>query len=645
MPASLPFGVSMLAPVLYTFGTDEQKAKFLPGIYNGEVWWCQGYSEPGAGSDLASLKTKAERIKGDDGKEYYLVNGQKTWTTLAQNADWGFFLVRTDPTAKPQAGISFLLIDMKSPGVTVRPIITLEGGHEVNDVFLDNVKVPVENRIFHENQGWTCAKALLAHERSGIAGVARSKRGLEKLRVDRCAPSGADAGGTLLSDAFLRRKVAELEIDLAGAGIHRAAHAGRRVERQGPRPGELDPRRSRCTEIQQRLQELVLEAAGHYGAPAPARPRPQRARSAGLCRRRGRRQCSTAARCLDLSAGSNEIQRNIIAKKDGAGAFGSLEADPRPQRLTREGLARDLTDRWISASPKNSRCCATRSPATWPTTTPSTSARRAILGTRSPAGSPAVWKRLRRGSLGILGAPFSEELGGLGGGPVENMIVMEEFGKALVVEPYLGTVVIGGGFLKHSGHPNAEALIGQIIAGEAIFAFAYAEPQGRYNLADLKTTAKKDGGAYVLNGMKAVVVGAPYATHLIVTARTDGGQRDAQGISVFIVEKGAAGVTTRDYPTVDGFRASEVYLENVKVDADALVGPEGQALPLVETVVDEAIAATCAEACGVLRKLHEGTLEYTKQRKQFGQPISSFQVLQHRMVDMFIQVEQARSPR
>ena len=267
--------------------------------------------------------------------------------------------------------------------------------------------------------------------------------------------------------------------------------------------------------------------------------------------------------------------------------------------------------------------------------------RRAMLG-QEPGWSPAVWKAFAE-ELGILGAPFSEDLGGLGGGPVENMIVMQEMGRSLVVEPYLGTVVIGGGFLKHSGHPDAEALIGQIIAGEAIFAFAYAEPQARYNLADLKTTAKKDGGAYVLNGAKAVVIGGPYATHLIVTARTDGGQRDAQGVSVFIVPANAPGVTRRDYPTVDGFRASEIAFENVKLGAGALVGPEGQALPLIEKVVDEAVAATCAEACGVLSKLHEGTLDYTRQRKQFGQPISAFQVLQHRMVDMFIQVEQSIS--
>ena len=267
--------------------------------------------------------------------------------------------------------------------------------------------------------------------------------------------------------------------------------------------------------------------------------------------------------------------------------------------------------------------------------------RRAIIG--SEAGwRPDYWKAFAE-ELGILGAPFSEELGGLGGGATENMIVMEEFGKALVVEPYLGTVVIGGGFMKHSGYAGAADMIGKIIEGKATIAFAYAEPQGRYTWSDLKTTAKKDGAGYVLNGHKAVVVGAPWASHLIVTARTGGGQRDAGGVSVFLVEKGAKGVVTRDYPTVDGLRASEVYFENVSVGADALIGGEGAGLPLVQKVIDEATAAVCAEAVGVLRKLHEGTLEYTKQRKQFGQAIAQFQVLQHRMVDMFIQVEQSVS--
>jgi alkylation response protein AidB-like acyl-CoA dehydrogenase len=245
--------------------------------------------------------------------------------------------------------------------------------------------------------------------------------------------------------------------------------------------------------------------------------------------------------------------------------------------------------------------------------------------------------------LGILGASFSEELGGLGGGAVDNMIIMEEFGKALVIEPYLGTVVIGGGFMKHSGYAGAASVIEGIIAGTTTVAFAYAEPQGRYTWQDLKTAARKEGSGYVLNGHKAVVVGAPFATHLVVTARTGGAQRDAGGVSVFLVDKILPGIVTRDYPTVDGGRASEIYFENVSIPADALIGEEGGGLPLVNKVIDEATAAAGAEAVGVLRKLHEGTLDYAKQRKQFGTAISNFQVLQHRMVDMFIELEQAVS--
>ncbi|WP_425996208.1 acyl-CoA dehydrogenase family protein [Caulobacter sp. DWR1-3-2b1] len=252
------------------------------------------------------------------------------------------------------------------------------------------------------------------------------------------------------------------------------------------------------------------------------------------------------------------------------------------------------------------------------------------------------WKAFAE-ELGVLGASFSEELGGLGGGAIDNMIIMEEFGKALVIEPYLGTVVVGGGFMKHSGYAGAASVIEGIIGGATTIAFAYAEPQGRYTWRDLKTTAKKDGSGYVLNGHKAVVVGAPFASHLIVTARTGGAQRDAGGVSVFLIDKSLPGIVTRDYPTVDGGRASEVFFENVSIPADALIGAEGEGLPLIDKVIDEATAAVGAEAVGVLRKLHGGTLDYAKQRKQFGTAIANFQVLQHRMVDMFINVEQAVS--
>ncbi|BDW83402.1 acyl-CoA dehydrogenase short-chain specific [Erythrobacter sp. Dej080120_24] len=255
---------------------------------------------------------------------------------------------------------------------------------------------------------------------------------------------------------------------------------------------------------------------------------------------------------------------------------------------------------------------------------------------------PEIWAQLAE--LGILGMPFSEEDGGFGGGAIDAMVVMEEFGKGLVVEPFVPTVVCAGGFLKHAGTAaQKEEHIGGIVSGERIFAFAYAEPKGRYDLADLQTTAKKDGDGYVLNGHKAVVIGAPWASHLIVTARTSGEQRDKDGISVFIVDKSAEGVVTRDYATFDGRRASEVYFENVSVPADALIGEEGAALPLIERVADEAVSALCAEACGAMKVANYMTLEYSKQRKQFGVPIGKFQVLQHRMADMYTEYEQAVS--
>lgn len=312
--APLPFGVTMVGPVIYTFGTEEQKAKHLPGIRAGTVWWCQGYSEPGAGSDLAGLSTRAERVKEADGREYYIVNGQKTWTTLAQHADWGFFLVRTDPAArKKQEGISFLLIDMKTPGITVKPIITLGGEHEVNEVFLDNVKVPVENRVYEENKGWTCAKFLLAHERTGIAGVARSKRGVERLK-DIAAKQADGAGRPLLNNPFFRRRLAELETDLTALEFTELRTLAGQSAGKGPGP-ESSILKVKGTEIQQRLTELTLEAAGNYAAPY-FRQFPGLSNEYPI----GPEFAHTSAptyfnmRKTSIYGGSNEIQRNIIAK-------------------------------------------------------------------------------------------------------------------------------------------------------------------------------------------------------------------------------------------------------------------------------------------------------------------------------------------
>jgi alkylation response protein AidB-like acyl-CoA dehydrogenase len=304
---TMPFGLSMVGPVIYTFGTPEQKAQFLPGILSGDDWWCQGYSEPGAGSDLASLRTKAVR----DG-DHYVVNGQKTWTTMAQYADWGFFLVRTDSDAKAQEGISFLLINMKTPGVTVRPIITLGGEHEVNEVWLEDVRVPVANRIYEENKGWTCAKFLLAHERTGIAAVARSKRGVEKIKS--IARTEQDGDRPLIANPFFKRKIAELEIDLTALEFTELRSLAGEAAGKGPGP-ESSLLKIKGSEIQQRITELALEAVGHYGAPYfrgfgegdnehPIGP--------DYAHRAAPTYFNT--RKTTIYGGSNEIQRNIIAK-------------------------------------------------------------------------------------------------------------------------------------------------------------------------------------------------------------------------------------------------------------------------------------------------------------------------------------------
>ena len=287
------------------------------------------------------------------------------------------------------------------------------------------------------------------------------------------------------------------------------------------------------------------------------------------------------------------------------------------QRLLRDSLSSFLADRYDADT------------------------RRKAIATES-GWRPEIWKALAE-EVGILGAALPEPLGGLGGGPVDTLVVMTELGRALVVEPFLDTVVIGAGLLKRYDTPAAREAVEQIIAGELIATLAWGEPTGRYDPADVATTARRADGGWRLDGGKAVVSSAPWATRLLVTARTSGARRDASGVSLFLVDKSQAGVGTRDYPTVDGGRASEVTLEGVAVSEGALLGQEGQALADVEAVLDEARAALCAEACGVLSELVRQTVDYTRQRRQFGTPIASFQVLQHRMVDMFIEAEQAVS--
>jgi alkylation response protein AidB-like acyl-CoA dehydrogenase len=302
-PQILPFGVGMVAPVILRFGNEAQKRYYLPRIYDCTDWWCQGYSEPGAGSDLASLRTRAER-KGDR----YVVNGQKTWTTLGQHADMIFCLVRTDPEVKKQEGISFLLIDMHAPGVTVRAILTMDEDREVNEVFFDNVEVPLENLVGEENKGWTYAKYLLGHERTGIAQVGRSKRELEFLK--RIAAAEEVNGASLMRDARYAARVAELEIELMALEMTVLRVVSAQAQGKGPGP-EASLLKVKGTEVQQRLTELMVDAIGPRALPFHL----ERFESPDA----GEEIDSLAAyyfnfRKTSIYGGSNEIQKNIMSQ-------------------------------------------------------------------------------------------------------------------------------------------------------------------------------------------------------------------------------------------------------------------------------------------------------------------------------------------
>jgi pimeloyl-CoA dehydrogenase small subunit len=262
---------------------------------------------------------------------------------------------------------------------------------------------------------------------------------------------------------------------------------------------------------------------------------------------------------------------------------------------------------------------------------------------REPRGwSLGMWKRYAE--LGLLGLPFAEQYGGSDGGPVETMIVMEQFGRALVLEPYLATVLLGGGLIRLGGSETMRAeILPKIAAGELSLAFAHTERQSRYDLADIAATARRDGASYVLDGAKSLVIHGDSAEKFVVSARLSGGQRARHGVGLFLVDATAPGVSVRGYPTVDGLRAAEVTLSNVHMEHDAAIGEPGAAFPLIERIADEAIAALAAEAVGAMAAMHETTVDYMKTRKQFGVTIGSFQVLQHRAADMVIALEQARS--
>ena len=303
IPDVIPFGLKMVAPVIYTFGTEEQKARFLPRILSSDDWWCQGYSEPGAGSDLAALTTSAE-YAGDN----YIVNGRKIWTTLAQFADWIFCLVRTSKGVRRQEGISFLLIDMKSPGITVKPIIAIDGQHSLNEVLFDNVLVPTENLIGEQDKGWTYAKALLAHERTGMAEVADSKRMLDQLKLR--AAAEVNSGKPMIEDPVFQMRLSDIEMELMALEYTELRVFASMASGGMPGP-ESSLLKIKGTEISQSIHELQLQLASYYGGALQGELSSEVLGHNFATEARGKYMYGRAA---TIYGGSNEVQRNVIAK-------------------------------------------------------------------------------------------------------------------------------------------------------------------------------------------------------------------------------------------------------------------------------------------------------------------------------------------
>ena len=606
--------ITLVGPVIYTFGSEAQKQKFLPPIVKGEVYWAQGFSEPNSGSDLASLRTRAVR-DGDD----YIVNGQKIWTTNAFMSDWIFCLVRTNTEVKAQAGISFLLVPSKAPGVTIRPILSLDEGYSLAEVFLDNVRVPAANLVGEEGKGWTYAKFLLANERTFSAEVPRNKRDIAMLKD--IAKRERIGDRSLLEHPSFANRIAQAEIDtLALEGsVLRELSRGHDHSSPLPIPNVL---KIRGTELMQTNSELLVEALGPYGTVLypqqhaktsdndPKLPGPSWAPD----------MTSTFfyRRAATIYGGSNEIQRNIIGKT----IFSMPEHTTASELSDDRKLLKESIDRF------------TERDYTFDT-------RRKALA-KGLESMRASWKTFAE--MGWLGAGLPEDVDGLGGSAEDTALVLESFGRALVVEPYLGTAVFAAQLIdKGASQAQRKDMLPGLIAGETIYAVAHDEPPARGQVSWVSTRAEHRGKGYVLNGKKTLVQGGPLAHAYIVSARTSGANADTDGISLFLVPRETAGLVCQDCRTIDNHQASDIIFEGVAVGEEALLGTLGGAYPALVHATEHVIVGALAEALGLMEKAFWTTVDYLKTRRQFGSALAEFQALQHRIADMLVRIELSRS--
>ncbi|HYF19650.1 MAG TPA: acyl-CoA dehydrogenase family protein [Ramlibacter sp.] len=596
-PRTQPQGIKLVGPILYSYGTAQQKERFLQPILRADEWWCQGYSEPNAGSDLAALQTRAVR-EGD----HYRVTGQKVWTTLAHWADWMFCLVRTSSEGRRQDGITFLLIDMKAPGVRVRPIVTLDVAHHFNEVFLDDVRVPVSQRIGEEGQGWRYAKALLVHERAGIAELGRARERLDRLK--RIAREPSINGGSLLRDAGFRAQAAQLEVEVLAAEATTL-----RLQQQGGQPALSSLLKLRGSELSQRLSRLNLEALGPHAirldleqaerGPRQDDPLPSFAIGRGVEYLRWR--------AATLAGGTSEIQRDLIARL----AFDARQEPPAGGAL-QEAVERFVREHYTLPAWRESARTA-------------------------PGFRETLWRSMA--GLGWLATTIPEDCAGLGLGPGERAVLMEGIGRGPVLEPYWSTAVFGAELVRAAGSASQRhSLLEPVARGELRLAVALHEPGARYDWTQVDCRAVRDGHGWRLSGSKVAVLDAAHADRLLLLAR-----READGeLGIFCIEARAAGLSRRDYPTLDERRCSDLRLDGVPAAAADLL-EAAPAAAAMQQAIDHALVALGAEAVGAMAMLLQATVDYLQARRQFGRPLAEFQVLRHRVADMLMATEQTRS--
>jgi acyl-CoA dehydrogenase len=599
--------VSLVGPVIYTFGSDDQKKRYLPDIVEGRAIWAQGFSEPEAGSDLASLRTRAER----DG-DHYLVNGQKIWTTEAHISDMIFCLVRTDPNVKAQHGISFLLVPSRAPGITIRQIPSIDGHAHLCETFFEDVRVPAGNLVGEPGAGWTYAKFLLGNERSSVAELPRNKRNLIQLR--HIAERTQVRGRQLLDDVEFASRLARLEMDLHALESS-VIHGFETVDLDGLTTSSI---KIRGTELLKAGMQLQFEALGPAAAielPDPG-TLPDEARDALPAPEwaPGVTSDFLYAHASAIYGGTNEIQRNILAKGILSETNAPRDEDQDDQRLLRESIRRFIA----------TECDPDRMDA-------------------GATGGPAL--RARFAEAGWLGLTLRERDGGFGMTAAEACILLEELGGALVFEPSMASHLFAVEVLRDTDSDPARALRADLASGTASAAVAYEEADGGGRADWLSTRAASRADGWTIEGEKVLVLDASRASHLILWARTDGAAgpaADGQS-TLFLVETSRPGIAFRDYRLLDGRPASNVAFSGLEVGRGDLLSPEGSGLPILAAAIDHATVYASAEALGQLDAAFRITRDYLLVRKQFGRRLADFQALQHRLADMFVQIDQARA--